>query len=138
MFMLQIKGAKYRAGDNTTRVDYYQANPYINFEALIPGNLENAPEDKLLEEGEKFLSKFFDHTKYVTQLEAKVLELDEKLKEVNELNEKAKERFDALEKMFLKSVEDSKVEEELPELDGLDDGGLDLGSLDLSGLEGEL
>lgn len=135
--MLEARTPTYRRGDNTTKVDYYQANPYINFEAIIPGNLENASHDKLLEEGEKYLSKFFDHTKYVTKLEGRVLELDEKIEQVNELNRKAEERFDALEKLFLKNVGDTKAEEELPELGAVGEGGLDLGDLDLD-LEGEL
>lgn len=141
--MLEVKSVGFRPGINTTIVDYLDADSdkYLNFTAVLPGDLRSENHSILLEKGKAYLASRLDPTSYLGKIEGKILLFDEKLEEVDALTKRLKEQLAEVEKLNLNNIEPEKGEESID--DGLDLGdidGLDLGDLNAVNLdlEGEL
>lgn len=139
--MLEVKSVTFRRGTNTTIVDYLDADSdkYLNFTAVLPGDLRSENNSTLLEKGKGFLANRLDPTSYLGKIEGKVLLFDEKLEEVDALTKRLKEQLAEVEKLNLNNIEPEKGEESIDEgldlgdIDGLDLGDLNAVNLDLEG-----
>lgn len=141
--MLEVKSVTYRRGTNTTLVDLLDADAdkYLNFAAILPGDLRSENHGTLIEKSKGFLANRLDPTSYLGKIEGKILLFDEKLEEVDALTKRLKEQLAEVEKLNLNNIEPEKGAESID--DGLDLGdidGLDLGDLNTVNLdlEGEL
>lgn len=139
--MLEVKSVTFRRGTNTTIVDYLDADSdkYLNFTAVLPGDLRSENNSTLLEKGKGFLANRLDPTSYLGKIEGKILLFDEKLEEVDALTKRLKEQLAEVEKLNLNNIEPEKGEESIDEgldlgdIDGLDLGDLNAVNLDLEG-----
>lgn len=143
--MLEVKSVTFRRGTNTTIVDFLDAetDKYLNFTAVLPGDLRSENNSTLLEKGKGYLANRLDPTSYLGKIEGKILLFDEKLEEVDALTKRLKEQLAEVEKLNLNSAGKQDIEGNL-DLGSVDD--LDLGNVedvnldlaDLGNLEGEL
>lgn len=139
--MLEVKSVTFRRGTNTTIVDYLDADSdkYLNFTAVLPGDLRSENNSTLLEKGKGYLANRLDPTSYLGKIEGKILLFDEKLEEVDALTKRLKEQLAEVEKLNLNNIEPEKGEESIDEgldlgdIDGLDLGDLNTVNLDLEG-----
>lgn len=136
--MLEVKSVRYRRGTNTTLVDLLDADAdkYLNFEAVLPGDLRSENHATLIEKGKGFLANRLDPTSYLGKIEGKILLFDEKLEEVDALTKRLKEQLAEVEKLNLNNVKpDKEVDDglDLGDIDGLDLGDLNTVNLDLEG-----
>lgn len=140
--MLEVKSVTFRRGTNTTLVDYLDADSdkYLNFTAVLPGDLRSENHSTLLEKGKGFLANRLDPTSYLGKIEGKILLFDEKLEEVDALTKRLKEQLAEIEKLNLNNIEPEKEAEEkiqdnldIGEIDDLDLGDLNTVNLDLEG-----
>lgn len=140
--MLEVKSVTFRRGTNTTIVDYLDADSdkYLNFTAVLPGDLRSENHSTLLEKGKGFLANRLDPTSYLGKIEGKILLFDEKLEEVDTLTKRLKEQLAEIEKLNLNNIEPEKEAEEkiqdnldIGEIDDLDLGDLNTVNLDLEG-----
>lgn len=140
--MLEVKSVTFRRGTNTTIVDYLDADSdkYLNFTAVLPGDLRSENHSTLLEKGKGFLANRLDPTSYLGKIEGKILLFDEKLEEVDALTKRLKEQLAEIEKLNLNNIEPEKEAEEkiqdnldIGEIDDLDLGDLNTVNLDLEG-----
>lgn len=136
--MLEVKSVRYRRGTNTTLVDFLDADAdkYLNFEAVLPGDLRSENHATLIEKGKGFLANRLDPTSYLGKIEGKILLFDEKLEEVDALTKRLKEQLAEVEKLNLNNVKpDKEVDDglDLGDIDGLDLGDLNTVNLDLEG-----
>lgn len=140
--MLEVKSVTFRRGTNTTIVDFLDAetDKYLNFTAVLPGDLRSENNSTLLEKGKGYLANRLDPTSYLGKIEGKILLFDEKLEEVDALTKRLKEQLAEVEKLNLNNIEPEKGAEEsidegldLGDIDGLDLGDLNAVNLDLEG-----
>lgn len=140
--MLEVKSVTFRRGTNTTLVDYLDADSdkYLNFTAVLPGDLRSENHSTLLEKGKGYLAHRLDPTSYLGKIEGKILLFDEKLEEVDTLTKRLKEQLAEVEKLNLNNIEPEKEAEEkiqdnldIGEIDDLDLGDLNTVNLDLEG-----
>lgn len=139
--MLEVKSVGFRPGINTTIVDYLDADSdkYLNFTAVLPGDLRSENHSILLEKGKAYLASRLDPTSYLGKIEGKILLFDEKLEEVDALTKRLKEQLAEVEKLNLNNIEPEKGAESIDEgldlgdIDGLDLGDLNTVNLDLEG-----
>lgn len=140
--MLEVKSVTFRRGTNTTLVDFLDADAdkYLNFAAVLPGDLRSENHSTLLEKGKGFLANRLDPTSYLGKIEGKILLFDEKLEEVDALTKRLKEQLAEIEKLNLNNIEPEKEAEEkiqdnldIGEIDDLDLGDLNTVNLDLEG-----
>lgn len=140
--MLEVKSVTFRRGTNTTIVDYLDADSdkYLNFTAVLPGDLRSENNGTLIEKGKGFLANRLDPTSYLGKIEGKILLFDEKLEEVDTLTKRLKEQLAEVEKLNLNNIKPEKGAEEsigdgldLGDIDGLDLGDLNTVNLDLEG-----
>lgn len=140
--MLEVKSVGFRPGINTTIVDYLDADSdkYLNFTAVLPGDLRSENHSILLEKGKAYLASRLDPTSYLGKIEGKILLFDEKLEEVDALTKRLKEQLAEVEKLNLNNIEPEKGAEgsideglDLGDIDGLDLGDLNTVNLDLEG-----
>lgn len=142
--MLEVKSVNYRRGTNTTLVSFLDADAekYLNFDAILPGDLRSENHSTLIEKGKGFLANRLDPTSYLGKIEGKILLFDEKLEEVDALTKRLKEQLAEIEKLNLNSAGKQDIEGNLDlgavdelDLGNVEDVNLGLGDL---GLEGEL
>lgn len=139
--MLEVKSVTFRRGTNTTIVDFLDAetDKYLNFTAVLPGDLRSENNSTLLEKGKGYLANRLDPTSYLGKIEGKILLFDEKLEEVDALTKRLKEQLAEVEKLNLNNIEPEKGAESIDEgldlgdIDGLDLGDLNTVNLDLEG-----
>lgn len=140
--MLEVKSVTFRRGTNTTIVDFLDADSdkYLNFTAVLPGDLRSENNSTLLEKGKGYLANRLDPTSYLGKIEGKILLFDEKLEEVDSLTKRLKEQLAEIEKLNLNNIEPEKEAEEkiqdnldIGEIDDLDLGDLNTVNLDLEG-----
>lgn len=140
--MLEVKSVTFRRGTNTTIVDFLDAetDKYLNFTAVLPGDLRSENHSTLLEKGKGYLAHRLDQTSYLGKIEGKILLFDEKLEEVDGLTKRLKEQLAEVEKLNLNNIEPEKEAEEkiqdnldIGEIDDLDLGDLNTVNLDLEG-----
>lgn len=136
--MLEVKSVTFRRGTNTTIVDFLDAetDKYLNFTAVLPGDLRSENNATLIEKGKGFLANRLDPTSYLGKIEGKILLFDEKLEEVDALTKRLKEQLAEIEKLNLNNVKpDKEVDDglDIGDIDGLDLGDLNTVNLDLEG-----
>lgn len=137
--MLEVKSVTFRRGTNTTLIDYLDADAdkYLNFAAVLPGDLRSENNATLIEKGKGFLANRLDPTSYLGKIEGKILLFDEKLEEVDALTKRLKEQLAEVEKLNLNNIEPDKesIDDglDLGDIDGLDLGDLNTVNLDLEG-----